>query len=108
MSASSKPGCIGILVLWLYMLLVVLPIVLKLAAAPRFAAWSWLQATAMLWGPWCLLGALSAIGWVMARPGITAPIASATNIKQLQDITKSAELRLSAEDMGLLNKASSY
>lgn len=49
-----------------------------------------------------------AIAWVMARPGITAPIASATSIEQLQQITKAAEIILNNDDLTLLNQASNY
>jgi len=47
-----------------------------------------------------------ALAWLMARPSITAPIASATTLEQLQDILKAAALRLSAADMAQLNQAS--
>jgi aryl-alcohol dehydrogenase-like predicted oxidoreductase len=49
-----------------------------------------------------------ALAWVMARPGITGPIASATSIQQLKEIGKAAELRLSPEVIELLTSASSY
>jgi aryl-alcohol dehydrogenase-like predicted oxidoreductase len=49
-----------------------------------------------------------ALAWIMARPGITAPIASATSIKQLNDLIKSTELNLSSDAIDLLNSASSY
>jgi len=49
-----------------------------------------------------------AIAWVMARTGITAPIASATSIKQLKDIIASTELTLNTNDIELLNNASEY
>ena len=49
-----------------------------------------------------------AIAWVMARTGITAPIASATSTKQLKDIVAATELRLNSQDIELLNNASSY
>lgn len=39
-----------------------------------------------------------ALAWLMARPSITAPIASATSLTQLADILKSVELKLTAED----------
>jgi aryl-alcohol dehydrogenase-like predicted oxidoreductase len=52
--------------------------------------------------------AAAAIAWVIARPGITAPIASATSIKQLQDITQAVHLKLDAAAIDLLTKASSY
>ena len=37
------------------------------------------------------------LAWLMARPGITAPIASATKLEQLDDILGAADLRLPAE-----------
>ncbi|RWY54163.1 aldo/keto reductase [Mucilaginibacter gilvus] len=49
-----------------------------------------------------------ALAWVMARPGITGPIASATSIQQLKEIAKAAELNLSPEAIELLTTASSY
>lgn len=44
-----------------------------------------------------------ALAWLMARPSVTAPIASATRIDQLSDILKSVEIRLSQEDMAALD-----
>ena len=49
-----------------------------------------------------------ALAWVMARPGITGPIASATSIHQLKELTKAAELKLSGESITLLTTASNY
>ena len=49
-----------------------------------------------------------ALAWVMARPGITAPIVSATSVKQLHEITKAVGLRLSDEALNLLTRASAY
>jgi aryl-alcohol dehydrogenase-like predicted oxidoreductase len=49
-----------------------------------------------------------AIAWVIARPGITAPIASATSVKQLQETIAAVNLELTIEDIDLLNQASSY
>ncbi|OOQ61631.1 aldo/keto reductase [Mucilaginibacter pedocola] len=49
-----------------------------------------------------------ALAWVMARPGITGPIASATSVQQLNDIGKAADLNLSPEAIELLTTASSY
>lgn len=46
------------------------------------------------------------LAWVMSRPSITAPIASATNLDQLKDLIASVELALDAESVGLLNQAS--
>ncbi|MBO9873405.1 MULTISPECIES: aldo/keto reductase [Xanthomonas] len=47
-----------------------------------------------------------ALAWLMARPGIVAPIASATSLDQLQDLLAAARLQLSAEDIAQLNTAS--
>jgi aryl-alcohol dehydrogenase-like predicted oxidoreductase len=44
-----------------------------------------------------------ALAWLMARPSVTAPIASATNVAQLSDILKSAELKLTPEDIAELD-----
>ncbi len=47
-----------------------------------------------------------ALAWQIARPGITAPIASATSPEQLAELAKAAEVALSAEDMAALDAAS--
>jgi len=47
-----------------------------------------------------------ALAWLIARPGVTAPIASATSVAQLQEILAGAQLRLAAEDIAALNDAS--
>lgn len=47
-----------------------------------------------------------ALAWLIARPSITAPIASATNINQLNDLIKATELKLSDEAIKLLTEAS--
>jgi aryl-alcohol dehydrogenase-like predicted oxidoreductase len=49
-----------------------------------------------------------ALAWIIARPGITAPIASATSIKQLDELVKSTQLNLKSDAIDLLNSASSY
>lgn len=46
-----------------------------------------------------------AIAWVAARPGITAPIASATSLSQLDAMIKAGNLTLTKEQMTLLNEA---
>jgi aryl-alcohol dehydrogenase-like predicted oxidoreductase len=48
------------------------------------------------------------LAWLNAQPSIAAPIASATNIAQLNDLIASAKLRLDNEAMDVLNKASAY
>ncbi|RYE63057.1 MAG: aldo/keto reductase [Oxalobacteraceae bacterium] len=50
------------------------------------------------------LAAIS-IAWVAARPGITAPIASATSLKQLKAIIAAGKLNLTDAQMALLNEA---
>ncbi|MDQ0325745.1 aryl-alcohol dehydrogenase-like predicted oxidoreductase [Rhodopseudomonas julia] len=47
-----------------------------------------------------------ALAWVIARKGVTAPIASATSREQLQSLAKAAELQLSADDVRMLDEAS--
>jgi len=47
-----------------------------------------------------------ALAWLIARPSITAPIASATNLKQLDDLTRAASLELDQSSITLLNDAS--
>ncbi|MES0000364.1 aldo/keto reductase [Mesorhizobium sp. M0051] len=47
-----------------------------------------------------------ALAWVIARPGVTAPIASATRPDQMDSLIKAASLKLSADDMAELDKAS--
>lgn len=44
-----------------------------------------------------------ALAWLMVRPSVTAPIASATTLTQLHDIAKAAALRLTAEDLSLFD-----
>jgi len=46
-----------------------------------------------------------AIAWLLAKPGVTAPIASATSLGQLDSLVKSADLVLSAEAMARLDEA---
>ncbi|WP_218510700.1 aldo/keto reductase [Variovorax sp. dw_308] len=48
-----------------------------------------------------------AIAWQIARPGITAPIASATSIQQLDELVKAAQLKLAPEAIAALDAASS-
>jgi len=47
-----------------------------------------------------------ALAWLLAQPGITAPIASATNEKQLADLAEAAELKLDAGSIQKLNEVS--
>lgn len=47
-----------------------------------------------------------ALAWLIARPSITAPIASATNLDQLKDLIAATELKLDQESIEILNRAS--
>jgi aryl-alcohol dehydrogenase-like predicted oxidoreductase len=47
-----------------------------------------------------------ALAWLMARPGLTSPIASATSVEQMQDIVKATRLRLPSNDIAELDQAS--
>jgi aryl-alcohol dehydrogenase-like predicted oxidoreductase len=47
-----------------------------------------------------------ALAWVIARPSITAPIASATSLAQLNDLIESTKLQLDQEAIALLDRAS--
>ena len=44
-----------------------------------------------------------ALAWLMARPSITAPIASATSVPQLKELMSAAEIKLDEESVKLLN-----
>lgn len=47
-----------------------------------------------------------ALAWLIARPGITAPIASATSVEQLREILAAATLELDGNDIAQLDQAS--
>lgn len=49
-----------------------------------------------------------ALAWLIHHPSITAPIASVTDLSQLKSFTDAANLKLSPEDISLLDQASSY
>ncbi len=46
-----------------------------------------------------------ALAWLIARPSITAPIASATRLEQLRDLVAATRLRLDSADIEKLDKA---
>jgi aryl-alcohol dehydrogenase-like predicted oxidoreductase len=48
------------------------------------------------------------LAWLMARPSITAPIASATSLEQLRHLVKAPELELDHSEIEMLNQASAY
>jgi aryl-alcohol dehydrogenase-like predicted oxidoreductase len=49
-----------------------------------------------------------ALSWLAHRPGITAPIASATSVAQLKEIAAAIDLRLDAETTAALDQASAW
>jgi aryl-alcohol dehydrogenase-like predicted oxidoreductase len=54
------------------------------------------------------LGATSAqvaLAWLLAQPGVTAPIVSATSLTQLADILKAVEVKLDTEALAVLKAA---
>ncbi len=49
-----------------------------------------------------------ALAWVIARPSVTAPIASATSATQLLELAKAVDFKLPAEVISQLTEASAY
>jgi aryl-alcohol dehydrogenase-like predicted oxidoreductase len=47
-----------------------------------------------------------AIAWLLARPSVTAPIASASSLAQLAELEAALRIKVSAEDIALLDQAS--
>jgi aryl-alcohol dehydrogenase-like predicted oxidoreductase len=47
-----------------------------------------------------------ALAWLINRPGITAPIASATNLDQLSEVIEATKFKLNPASIDLLNQAS--
>jgi aryl-alcohol dehydrogenase-like predicted oxidoreductase len=47
-----------------------------------------------------------ALAWLIARPSVTAPIASATSLEQLKSLVEAVRLTLSSADIAALNDAS--
>jgi aryl-alcohol dehydrogenase-like predicted oxidoreductase len=48
-----------------------------------------------------------ALAWLMHRPSVTAPIASATNLRQLEELVGAMEVVLDADALAALDRASS-
>ncbi|WP_066809369.1 aldo/keto reductase [Sphingomonas asaccharolytica] len=46
-----------------------------------------------------------ALAWLAAQPGVTAPIASATSVKQLEELLPAIDLKLSADQLDKLDAA---
>ncbi len=49
-----------------------------------------------------------ALAWLLQRKGVCAPIASVTRVKQLAELAKMTQIRLSSEEIRRLDEASSY
>lgn len=47
-----------------------------------------------------------ALAWLLTRPAVAAPIASATNLDQLRDLTRAVHVKLDQKDVELLDQAS--
>ena len=47
-----------------------------------------------------------ALAWQIARPGITAPIVSATSLQQIDDLVGATQLTLTPEQIAQLDEAS--
>ena len=50
----------------------------------------------------------AAIAWLRARPSVTAPIASATSVEQLQDLVEAAKMELDPDTIKKLDDASAF
>ncbi|MDB5721722.1 MAG: alcohol dehydrogenase [Alphaproteobacteria bacterium] len=50
--------------------------------------------------------AQAALAWTTAQPGVTAPIASATNVDQMAELLAASELRLSRDQIDRIDQAS--
>ena len=48
------------------------------------------------------------LAWLIARPSITAPIASATSVEQLKDLVQATKLKLDASSIEQLNQAGAW
>jgi aryl-alcohol dehydrogenase-like predicted oxidoreductase len=55
-----------------------------------------------------LTPATVALAWLISRPAVTAPIASATNLEQLDELIRAATVTLSVESNQRLDRASAY
>ena len=47
-----------------------------------------------------------ALAWIMAQPGITSAIASATSVEQVYELLGAVEVSLREDDIQALNRAS--
>ena len=49
-----------------------------------------------------------ALAWLLHRPSVTAPIASATNLQQLDSLIKAVDIKLTSQEVLLLDEASKW
>jgi aryl-alcohol dehydrogenase-like predicted oxidoreductase len=63
-------------------------------------------ASGFLTGQYHCVPAVVSLAWLIARPSVTAPIASATSLDQLADLIEATKLELNSSSIELLNKAS--
>lgn len=49
-----------------------------------------------------------ALAWIMARPGMIAPITSATSVEQMRELLGAVDVRLAAEDLAVLDQVSAW
>ena len=47
-----------------------------------------------------------ALAWLIARPSVTAPIASATSLEQVAELVEAAEIELDADSIAMIDAAS--
>jgi len=47
-----------------------------------------------------------AMAWLIARPSVTAPIASVTTLEQVAELAEAAEIELDAESIAKIDAAS--
>ena len=47
-----------------------------------------------------------ALAWLLAKPGVAAPLASASSVAQVKELLGALEVKLSADDVALLDRAS--
>lgn len=59
-------------------------------------------------GQYHTVPAVVSLAWLIARPGVTAPIASATSLNQLSDLIDATKLALDPSSIELLNRASAW
>jgi aryl-alcohol dehydrogenase-like predicted oxidoreductase len=70
------------------------------------AGWALLEALRKVAGNHGVSPAAVALAWILAQPGVTAPIAAANTIAQLESWLQAANIELAAEELQLLEDMS--